>query len=76
MPQGKKSIADSCYKYLNEHIAIHRGKHSKEITNHINCVRACHEDIYSRLKVFDILSDNFVVAGKSMTSIKCFLKDA
>ena len=59
MPQGKKGIADSGYKHLNEHIAIHREGHSKEMTNHINCVRACHENIYSRLKVFNILSDSF-----------------
>ena len=58
MPQGKKGIADSGYKHLNEHIAIHREGHSKEMTNHINCVRARHENIYSRLKVFDILSDS------------------
>ena len=29
------------------------------MTNHINLVRACHENIYSRLKFFDILSDSF-----------------
>ena len=59
MPQGKKGIADSGYKHLNEHIAIHREGHSKEMTNHINRVRARHENIYSRLKIFDILSDSF-----------------
>ena len=59
MPQGKKGIADSSYKHLNEYIVIHREGNNKEMTNHINCVRACHENIYSRLKVSDILSDRF-----------------
>ena len=29
------------------------------MTNNINRVGACHENIYSRLKLFDILSDSF-----------------
>ena len=60
IPQRKKPIADSGYKHLNEHIAIHREGHNKEMTSYINCVHACHENIYSKLKVFDILSDSFL----------------
>ena len=30
MPQGKKGIADSGYKHLNEYIAIHREGHSSK----------------------------------------------
>ena len=59
MPQGKKGIADSSYSHLNEHIAIHREGHNKEMTSYINRVRVRHEIIYSRLKVFNILSYSF-----------------
>lgn len=59
MPQGKKGIADSSYSHLKEHITVHRVGHSKEMTNFINRVRARHENIYSRLKVWDVLSDVF-----------------
>ena len=45
MPQGKKGIADSGYRHLDEHIAIHRERHSKEMTKHINCVCARHANI-------------------------------
>ena len=74
MPQRKKRIADSGYKHFNEHIANHREEYSKEMTNHINCVRAHHKNIYFRLKVFNDLSNRlvFVVARKSMTSIIFF----
>ena len=57
--QGKKGITDSGYSHLNEHITIHREVHSKEMANFIDCVSACNENIYSRLNVFDILSDTF-----------------
>ena len=59
MPQGKKGVADSIYSSLNEHLTIHKEGHSKEMTNFIDCVRACHESFYNRLKVFDVLSDTF-----------------
>ena len=59
MPQGKKGIADSGYKHLNKDFAIHREGHSKKMTTHINRVRARHANIYSRLKVFNILLDSF-----------------
>ena len=59
MPQGKKGIADSGYKHLNEHITIHREGHSKDMANHINCVCPYHENMYSRMQTFNILSDSF-----------------
>ena len=59
MRQGKKGIANNSYSHLKEHITVHRVGHSKEMTNFINRVRARHENIYSRLKVWDVLSDVF-----------------
>ena len=75
MPQGKKGIAGSGYKHLNEYIAIHGEGHSKEMTNHINRVRACHENTYSRMKVFDILSDSFRGSWKNHDKHKMYSKD-
>ena len=43
MPAGKRGIADSAYKALNE-ITVHIEEHSKKMTNFINCVRAYHEN--------------------------------
>ena len=76
MPQGEKGIADSGYKHLNENIAIHREGHSNEMTNHINCARARYENIFSRLKVFGILSDRFRGSWEKHDKHKRFSKDA
>ena len=58
MPAGKRGIADSAYKALNE-ITVHIEGHSKEMTNFINRVRARHENFNARLKCFKILSETF-----------------
>ena len=70
MPQGKKGIADSGYKHLNEHIAIHREGHSKVMKHYINCVRACHENIY----FFNILSESFCCSWENHDKHKTFFE--
>ena len=74
MPQGKEGIADSDNKHLNEHIAIHREGRSKEMRNYINRVRACHENIYSRLKFFNILSESFCSSWEKHDKHKMFFE--
>ena len=59
MSQGKKGIPNSTYGHLKEHITVNIVGHSKEITKFINRIPACHKNIYSRLKVWDVLSDVF-----------------
>ena len=43
IPEGKKGIADSAYQDLKDCMTVRRDGHSKEMTNFINRVRACHK---------------------------------
>ena len=58
MSAGKRGIADSTHNALNE-ITVHIERHSKEMTNFINLVRARKENLNARLKCFKILSETF-----------------
>ena len=71
--QGKRGVSDSAYRNI-ESMTVYRERHSKEMTNFINFVRACHESFYFRITVFGVLSSKFCGSWNKREEQKMFFE--